>query len=244
MPSHAVILPAAGRSSRFRDAHYKKPFAPLANRAVWLHAADRFLSRRDVVQLIVVISPEDREEFQAKFGANLAILGVELVLGGAERADSVGNALAKVRPDVDLVCVHDAARPCLANEWIDRVFEAAAKTGAAILATPVTGTLKRAAPDGRIESTVSREALWEAQTPQVFRRQLLLDAYAARNGRNPTDEAQLVEWLGHPIQLVQGSPLNLKITTKDDLRFAALALQALPPPKLGGVGNPLDDMWR
>src|SRR5918994_4040479 len=144
MPTYAVILPAAGRSTRFRDQHYKKPFAVLGGKAVWLHSAERFLNRQDVKQVIVVVAEEDREEFNRKFGANLAIMGVEVCNGGAERADSIQNALAKVRDDIDFVAVHDAARPCLADKWIDQVFAAAEQSGAAILGLPVSATLKRA----------------------------------------------------------------------------------------------------
>jgi 2-C-methyl-D-erythritol 4-phosphate cytidylyltransferase len=241
----AVILPAAGKSSRFRDPHYKKPFVTLDNRAVWLHSADRFQNRDDVKQVIVVVSPEDREDFHSRFGAHLAIQGIEVVSGGAERSDSIANALAKVRSDIDFVAVHDAARPCLAEAWIDTVFAAAEKHGAAILATPVAGTLKRVA-NQQITETVSRDGLWEAQTPQVFRRQLLLDAYSRREGFAATDDAQLVERIGHPVAIVPGSPMNLKITTKEDLRLAAQVLKALPKP--AGLGNipPFAgaDLWR
>ena len=115
MPNIAVIMPAAGASRRFHDKNYKKPFAPLAGRAVWLHSAEKFLNRSDVKQVIVVIADEDSEEFHRKFGANIAILGVDVCRGGQERADSVEKALAKVKPDIDLVAVHDAARPCLAT---------------------------------------------------------------------------------------------------------------------------------
>ena len=239
-------MPAAGRSSRFRDQYYKKPFAPLENRAVWLHAAEKFLNRDDVKQLILVISPEDREAFYGKFGANVAVMGIEVVEGGGERSDSVANALARVRDDIEYVAIHDAARPCLADVWIDEVFAAARKSGAAILGIPVTGTLKRVGKNQLIAETVSREGLWEAQTPQVFRRQLLIDAYA-RRGREPsTDDAQLVERLGREVVIVVGSPLNLKITTREDLRLAAHALKALPKPKGLGALNPFadDDMWR
>ena len=208
MAKFAVILPAAGRSSRFRDKSYKKPFAPLANKAIWLHSAERFLGRSDVIQTILVIAPEDRADFNFKFSANIAFLGIEVIDGGAERADSVEAALARVKPEADFVCVHDAARPCLAEAWIDEIFAAAEKTGAAIFAMPVAGTLKRVGADRTIEETVSREHLWEAQTPQVFRRQLLLDAYAKRAGFQATDDAQLVERLGHPVTVVPGSPIN------------------------------------
>jgi 2-C-methyl-D-erythritol 4-phosphate cytidylyltransferase len=246
MPKFAVILPAAGRSSRFKDKHYKKPFAPLANRAVWIHAAERFLNRDDVAQVILVISPEDREDFNFKFAANVQILGIQVVEGGDERADSVGKALARVKPEIEYVCVHDAARPLLASEWIDRVFESAVRTGAAILAIPVAGTLKRVGANHLIEETVSRAGLWEAQTPQVFRRQILLDAYAKRGDFQATDEASLVERIGQDVTVVAGSPINLKITTQEDLRLAEQALKAMPKPKLSGSGHPFagDDMWR
>jgi 2-C-methyl-D-erythritol 4-phosphate cytidylyltransferase len=240
----AVILPAAGRSSRFSDRSYKKPFAPLANKALWLHAAERFLGRDDVAQLILVIAAGDRADFMMKFAANVAILGIEVVDGGEERADSVEAALARVKPDVDFVCVHDAARPCLTDAWIDQIFATAEKTDAAIFAIPVTGTLKRVGADHKIEETVSRQNLWEAQTPQVFRRKLLLDAYAKRAGFNATDEAQLVERIGHPVTVVPGSSINIKITTKEDQRVAEHLLKALPKPKLPGALNPFDDKWR
>lgn len=246
MAKFAVILPAAGRSSRFQDKHYKKPFAPLAGRAVWIHSAERFINRNDVVQTILVISPEDREEFNFKFASNVAILGIDVVQGGAERADSVQNALARVKPAADFICVHDAARPCMTDAWVDKIFEAAQRSGAAIFAIPVVGTLKRVGSDSTIQETVSRTGLWEAQTPQVFRRDLLLEAYAKRGDFQATDEAQLVERLGKKVAVVPGSPINMKITTKEDLRLAEQALKALPKPKNLGPLHPFadDDMWK
>lgn len=246
MSTFAVILPAAGQSSRFRDPFHKKPFALLDNKAVWLYAAEKFSARNDVKQMILVVSPEDREAFQEKFGGNVMMLGIEVVSGGASRAESVANALARVKPNIDFVAVHDAARPCIVAAWIDAVFAAAQKSGAAIPAVPVAGTLKRVGGDQRIVETVSRESLWEAQTPQVFRRQLLLDAYARAAGEPATDEAQLVERLGHPVTVVPGWPMNLKITTQDDLRLATQILKALPRPKLNTPAHPFadDDHWR
>ncbi len=245
MPSVSVILPAAGASRRFHDKNYKKPFVPLAGKAVWLHSAEKFLNRSDVKQVIVVIADEDMEEFQRKYGANIAILGVDVCRGGKDRADSVEKALAKVNSDCDLIAVHDAARPCLADKWIDTVFEAAAKDGAAILAVPESATLKRVA-QGKITETVNRDALWQAQTPQVFRREWLIEAYAARGGKSATDDAALVEMAGKSVTIVEGSPLNLKITTRDDLKLAEQVLKVLPKPKLDGFANPFadDDMWR
>ena len=246
MAKFAVVLPAAGRSSRFKDKHYKKPFAPLAGRAVWLYSAERFLNRDDVVQTILVIAPEDRDDFNFKFASNVAILGIEVVHGGAERADSVEAALARVKPEADFVCVHDAARPCLTDAWIDKIFQAAQKSGAALFAIPVAGTLKRVGGDMHVEETVAREGLWEAQTPQVFRRELLLEAYAKREGFQATDDAQLVERIGHPVTIVPGSPINMKIATKEDQRLVEQAMKALPKPKLSGPLHPFadGDMWR
>lgn len=240
MAKFAVIMPAAGRSSRFHDKNYKKPFVSIDGRAVWIHAAEKFLSRDDVVQLILVISPEDREEFTMRFAANVAIMGVDVVEGGAERADSVEQALGRVKSEVDYVAVHDAARPCIAEEWIDTIFEEAQKSGAAIFATPVAGTLKRATGT-TIDETVSRENMWEAQTPQVFRRDILLDAFAKRDGFNATDDAQLVEKAGGTVAIVQGSSLNRKITTREDLKLATQIMKILPKPKPGGTGNPFAD---
>jgi 2-C-methyl-D-erythritol 4-phosphate cytidylyltransferase len=244
--SFAVILPAAGKSSRFRDQNYKKPFAPLDDRAVWLHSAQKFLDRSDVKQTIVVVSPEDKEHFHDKFGANVAILGIDVVEGGAERSDSIAQALARVRPNIDYIAVHDAARPCLIDAWIDEVFAAAQKSGAAILAVPVASTLKRVGPQRTITETVSRENLWEAQTPQVFRRQLLLDAYARRGKQPATDDASLIEQLGHEVTIVPGSSMNIKITSKDDLRLASAILKVLPKPKTLGSLHPFadGDLWR
>jgi 2-C-methyl-D-erythritol 4-phosphate cytidylyltransferase len=246
MPKFAVIIVAAGKSSRFADKNYKKPFAPLAGKAVWLHSAEKFLARDDVKQVIVVISPEDREDFMFKFGANVAILGLDVVDGGDERADSVMKGLSRVKSDIEFICVHDAARPCLADEWITKVFDAAQKSDAAILAIPVASTLKRVAADQTTSETVPREGLWEAQTPQVFRRQLLLDAYAKRGNAAATDDAQLVERLGRKVTIVVGSAVNLKISTREDLRLAEQALKALPKPKLNNPAHPFanDDMWR
>lgn len=242
----AVILPAAGKSSRFGHPQYKKPFAMLAGRAVWMHSAEKFLNRQDTPQVIVVIAKEDREFFDFKFAANVAVLGIDVVEGGAERTDSVRNALGKVNDGIDFVAVHDAARPCIADPWIDRVFDAAAKHGAAILATPVADTLKRVDSSEMIQKTVSREGLWQAQTPQVFRRELLVEAYAKATPGQITDDAQLVEASGKPVAVVKGSPINLKITTQEDLRLAEQALKALPKPKFGGPAHPFadDDMWR
>src|SRR5262245_7236057 len=112
MSKYAVILPAAGKSSRFHDKR-KKPFADLDGRAIWVRAAELFINRDDVCQTIVVIAAEDRDEFQRRFAPNLAFMGVEVIEGGAERGDSVAKALERVNDTADFVAIHDAVRPCL-----------------------------------------------------------------------------------------------------------------------------------
>lgn len=226
-----MILAAAGKSTRFADPHKNKVFATIAGKPLWMYAAEKFSERNDVGQILIVISPNDKEMFNEKFAGNAAMLGIQAVLGGEQRADSVRNALMEVRADLNFVAVHDAARPCISERWISEVFQKAEKTGAAILATPCSSTVKRVTGDNTISETVPRTGLWLAQTPQVFRTKLLKDAYQQHpNPSSATDEAALVESTGHPVSVVEGSPLNVKVTTKADLKFAELALKVLPKP--------------
>jgi 2-C-methyl-D-erythritol 4-phosphate cytidylyltransferase len=242
MAKFSVILPAAGRSSRFKDRE-KKPFTNLDGRAVWLRSAELFITRDDVCQCLIVVAPDDEELFRRRYTANLAFMNVKIVAGGAERFDSVANALQRVADEADFVAIHDAVRPCLQQEQIDAVFAAAVAKGAAVLGLPVADTVKRADRQGKVEATVPRENLWLAQTPQVFRKDWLLAAYAdrARHGQAITDDAQLVELAGHPVQIVEGHPANIKITTKADLQLAEAILKSRPKPKGQGPIHPFAD---
>lgn len=242
MSKFAVIVAAAGRSSRFGSAssRERKVFRELKGRAVWLRSVEAFINRDDVAQTIVVVSPEDIDWFKDKFSANLAFLDLELVAGGDERSESVLNALEKVRSDIEYVAVHDAARPLITKHAIDEVFKTAEESGAAILITPVSSTLKRI-EGGKIAGTVPRGGVHEAQTPQVFRRQLLIDAYANRDESPATDESSLVEQAGHSVSAVAGSKLNIKITTQEDLRTAEALLEILPRGQALDALNPLAD---
>lgn len=247
MAKFAVILPAAGKSSRFKDKE-KKPFALLDGRAVWLRCAELFVTRPDVIQTLLVIAPDDMELFRRRFTANIAFMDIKIVEGGSERLESVANALALVKPEADFVAIHDAVRPCLTEELLNAVFSMATKTGAAILAVPVSDTLKQVDAHKQITSTVPREGLWQAQTPQVFRREWLVEAYAKRKDiKEPiTDDAQLVEAAGHKVHVVEGAATNLKITTKGDLLLAEAVLKTLPKPKPQGPIHPFageDEMW-
>lgn len=240
MPSFAVILAAAGKSTRFGESRRKKPFLELKGRPIWVRALEPFLKRDDVQQTLISIAPDDIDWFKDQFRANLAFMNLEIVPGGAERADSVENALRQVRNEIDFVAVHDAARPLLTPAWVNDVFSAAQQHGAAIPAAPVVSTLKRV-HEQTITETVPRADLWQAQTPQVFRRDLLLQAYEQRQGLQATDEAQLVEQLGTPVHVVESSAMNLKITTQEDFRMAEALLGALPQERALGQLHPFAD---
>lgn len=230
MPKFAVILAAAGQSTRFGESRRKKPFLELKGRPVWVRALEPFQQIENLVQSLVVVSPEDLDWFREQFRPNLAFMNVDVVAGGKERADSVQNALARVRSEVDYVAVHDAARPLITKIWVQQLFDAAEQNGGAIPAIPLTSTIKKVA-GGKIEQTVSRDKLWAAQTPQVFRTDWLRDAYAQRGAFNATDDAQLIERTGRPVAIVEGSALNLKITTREDFRVAEALLGVLPQEK-------------
>src|SRR5437867_5207566 len=142
MSAFAVIFPAAGQSSRFRGKE-KKPFTNLDGRAVWLRSVEQFITRPEVAQCIIVVAPEDQEMFRRRFGANLAFMNIQIASGGAERFESVANALALVKPEVEFVAVHDAVRPCVTESLINDVFAKAEQTGAAMLAVPISDTIKQ-----------------------------------------------------------------------------------------------------
>jgi 2-C-methyl-D-erythritol 4-phosphate cytidylyltransferase len=246
MSNFAVIVPAAGKSARFRDRE-KKPFANLDGRAVWLRSVELFVTRDDVCQCILVIAPEDRDLFRRRYQANIAFMNVQVADGGSERFESVARALALLKPEAEFVAIHDAVRPCLTEALVNAVFEQARKSGAALLGVPVTDTVKQVNDQRRVTATMPRQGLWLAQTPQVFRRDWLLAAYndRAKLGKDVTDDAQLVEAAGHPVTVVEGSNTNLKITTKADLILAEAILKCQPKPRPSGPVHPFaeEEMW-
>ena len=243
MSKVAVIIPAAGRSERFGGEN--KALAKVDGRPAFLRTVEHFINRDDVLQTILVVAGKELEQVRSKYGPNLGFMGVLLVEGGEERADSVAAGLENVKEEVELVAIHDAARPCVTAQMIDAVFAEAAKTGAAILATPLTGTVKRVSAAGVIDATVPREGLFEAQTPQVFRRQLIIEAYANRSteGEPVTDDAQLVEAAGHPVSVVKSDPTNIKITTKADTTLANAIIKARPKKAVSGLGAFEEAQW-
>jgi 2-C-methyl-D-erythritol 4-phosphate cytidylyltransferase len=227
-----VVLLAAGKSTRFSGLD-KKPFALLDGRAVWLRSAEIFSTRHDVCQILLVVPPEDEAEFRRRFAANLAFMEITPCVGGAERYDSVANALAALKPDAEFVAVHDTARPCVHPDQVDAVVSTGKATGAAILAVPIADTIKQADVQRHVTATIPRGGLWLAQTPQVFRTEWLREAHARRAEKKlkATDDAELVESCGRRVTIVDGAPTNIKITTNADLDLAAAILKARPAPK-------------
>lgn len=245
MKKAAVIICAAGSSTRF-GGDRKKPFVEIDGRPAFLRSIDFFAGRNDVKQVILSISKEDEELVTVKWGAALGFNGVKLCFGGTERFETVAKALEKVTGEVDLIAVHDAVRCCLTQDWLDALFAKAGQTGAAMLAAPVVATLKKVA-GGRIVDTVDRTGLYEAQTPQVFDAKLLKDAYAKLDTLDKTkitDDAQLVEAMGHPVWIVETDHSNIKITRKNDVPIADAIVRSRPKPKAEPFG-PYDEeaMW-
>ena len=226
----AAVIPAAGSGERFGAAG-NKVFQSLAGKPVWFHAASRLAARSEVGRIVMAVSPSDADRFSAEFAPLVEQLGIELVTGGAARTDSVKAGLDALAGDdsIRFVAVHDAARPLVSDADLAAVFATAWQTGAAILATPVSATIKRdvgppSLGPGQKSETVDRRELWVALTPQVFRVGLLKQAYQKHNGRPATDDAQLVERIGYDVALVRGSADNLKITFPEDLLVAEAIL--------------------
>lgn len=236
--SVAVILPAAGSGSRFGEEE-NKLFASLGSRSLWMHTVEIFLGRAEVGMIVLAVSRRDRERFEREIHELSGSDRIRVVLGGDERSDTVAAALDEIDRKsanmIEWVAVHDAARPLVRDTDLDGVFDAALRTDAAILATPVTGTLKREPAgnrDGGVDTgagfshgtTFDRRGMWVAQTPQVFRLSLIRRAYDRHRGRRATDDAELVERMGHPVALVPGAADNLKITYPADLLLAEALL--------------------
>jgi 2-C-methyl-D-erythritol 4-phosphate cytidylyltransferase/2-C-methyl-D-erythritol 2,4-cyclodiphosphate synthase len=230
----AAILAAGGSGVR---AGLKKQWLELGGESVLRRAARALVACEAVDELVVVVPPGEEDRGLAEVEG----LGrpARAIAGGAARADSVRNG-ARAAEGCGIVLVHDAARPFATPALAARVAEAAARDGAALAALPVTDTVKRAAVAARdgapiVEATLDRRALWLAQTPQGFRRALLLEAFEAAGDRaaEATDECALVEALGAPVTLVQGEPGNFKITGPDDVVRARSILEA---PVAMGVG--------
>jgi 2-C-methyl-D-erythritol 4-phosphate cytidylyltransferase len=235
----AAIICAAGPGTRFGGKRHKQ-FVDVASRAAFLRSVELFSNREDVKQILLAIPQEDEEIVNVRWGANLSLFNVKVLIGGATRFETVNKALSMLKDDIELVAIHDAARCCVMAKWIDDAIKTAAKTGAAILACPVTATLKEV-KDGVIIRTVDRTVLYEAQTPQVFEVTLLKKAHEAADKANMekiSDDSLLVEALGHKVSIVETDSSNIKITHTADVAIAEAILKNRPEPKKEGYVGP------
>jgi 2-C-methyl-D-erythritol 4-phosphate cytidylyltransferase len=224
--SVAALVLGAGRGERL-GTHAPKAFVPLLGRPILLHALDALAACPELDRLLPVVPAEELATL-ARWRAELEAIPrlAAAVAGGAERQDSVRAGLRALPAEVAWVAVHDAARPLVRPADVARVVAVAREHGAALLAVRVRDTLKRVR-GGRVVETPPRDECWAAQTPQVFRRDWLEEALAKAeaDGFLGTDDAQLVERLGLPVRVVEGDPLNLKITFPEDLALAEATLR-------------------
>jgi 2-C-methyl-D-erythritol 4-phosphate cytidylyltransferase len=215
----AAIIVAAGRGRRM-DSLLPKVFLPLAGRTVLARSVGTFLRHPGIDRVVVAVADEPAARRALADDAGR----VRLVAGGERRQDSVLNGL-HAAGEVDIVLVHDAARPLVEPSLIDAIIAAAAEFGAAVPITPVAATVKRLSGDGFVLTTVPREDLGLAQTPQGFQTRLLRRAFDSISaGQQATDDAALVERLGVRVRAVDGSPRNIKITVPADLELAEALL--------------------
>ncbi len=239
----AVILPAAGlgtrmgRTSAEKAGTSRKQFMPLDGSPILLHTVRKFAASPKITEIVVAVRHEDLEWVSELLRREIRGKGVRVVEGGNSRQQSVENALHSLDPDTDLVAVHDAVRPFIDLETIDKVVDEAAETGAAIVGIVPVDTVKQVTraqtTKAKIRATLPREKLVLAQTPQVFHYGLLVRAFdAARNdGFAGTDESSLVERLEVEVSVVLGSDRNIKITKPSDMDLARLFLEEESAPQ-------------
>jgi 2-C-methyl-D-erythritol 4-phosphate cytidylyltransferase / 2-C-methyl-D-erythritol 2,4-cyclodiphosphate synthase len=237
----AAIVVAAGRGRRLGGPG-NKVFLPVAGRPILWWTLRAFQRCEAIGEAVLVVGEDDVAAASQLVKAAAFSKITSVCPGGAERGDSVRAGLDRVAETAEVVAIHDGARPLVTPELIAACVAAAGRHGAVIPAVPVVDTLKRVGPDGTIAATVDRAELCAAQTPQTFRRALLVEAYArARaDGFAGTDDAGLVEHLGHPIHLVPGEPDNLKVTLPEDLERAAALLERRHPAGETRVGMGYD----
>ena len=218
----SAIIVAAGSSERMG---FDKLFAPIAGTPMIAYTIDAFERTPCVDEIILVGRTDSLPEFQKLLPAKTKVSNI--VPGGAERHDSVRAGLEKVNRSSEFVAVHDAARPMITPEKIERVFEACREHGAATLAEPITDTLKRVDVDLIVTSSVDRHQLYAMQTPQIFKRDLLESAYrkAAEKEIAVTDEVSAVELVRHKVMLVPNQDFNFKITYPRDFLLAEFVLR-------------------
>lgn len=221
-----AIIPAAGMGRRMNNA-IQKQYLSLGNMPLLVHCLHTFAAH-PAIDEIIIVTPEDQLDFcrwDIVHAYNIDKV-CAVVRGGNERQDSVRNGLRACQCSAeDIILIHDGVRPLIETETIDAVIAGVAEHGACIAAVPMKDTIKEV-HDGIIRSTPQRSNLWAAQTPQGFRCNLIVNAHeqALAHGFSATDDASILEWLGHEVAVVEGSYTNFKITTPEDLILAQALL--------------------
>jgi len=215
-----VVLPAAGEGRRFGEP---KQFRLLGKRPLLFHALRPFLEEDYIYEVVVVVPQERVKQTERELRSLTRAKTIRVVVGGPRRQDSVYQGVKALSPHCNLVCIHDAARPFLTPMMIEETVAACQKFDGAVVAIPSRDTVKQADRLTRqIHTTLPRETIWLAQTPQTFRRKPLEKALgqADQSGLMVTDEAMLLEEMGYSLTIVEGSPMNMKITTPEDWSLA------------------------
>ena len=221
----AAIIPAAGFGTRM-EFDYPKQFHKLGDAAILVHTVKAFLRNRHIDHIVVVVPSDSIEQTWKILSSHIEKHdGITVIPGGRRRQDSVQAGLDTLGEDVDIVLVHDGARPLVSQPVIDRCYEAVIASGAAIAAIPVKDTLKKGDRTSMVVSTIERKNLWHAQTPQGARRKLLTKAFFELGEKDVTDESSLLELSGIPVTIVEGSETNIKITRPEDLILATQIMQ-------------------
>lgn len=219
----AAIVPAAGASRRFGA---NKLWRPVAGAPLLVHALRVLQQHPSIRWIILPTRATDRRRVEVMLKRH-GITKTTLCVGGASRAESVAKAFAEIPAAADWVLVHDGARPCLSRAVLTRSLKAAARNGAVACGLPASLTVKSVDRRGRVEQTLDRNRLWFVQTPQIIRRDWFAKALAETNGtlaRYP-DDVSIVEAAGFPVRMILGDPLNIKVTTKEDMVLAEAILR-------------------
>lgn len=226
MSKLGIVIVAAGRGSRMKMA-VSKQYLLLQNKPILLHTIEVFQTIEEVDEMVITVSSEDVRTVQNWVEKYTLTKVKAVVAGGSERQISVHKGLICLSDDIEWVMVHDGVRPFVTEEAVIELLDKTKLKGAAVLAVPVKETIKSVGVEGIIESTPDRSKLWSIQTPQAFRRVILLEAHkaAADEGYLGTDDSMLVERRGVPVYVVEGEYNNIKITTPDDLSRAESILE-------------------
>lgn len=209
---------------------HPKQYHQISGAPLLVHTVRRFITHPQIDRTVVVVPPDWISRTVQMFEEHgLTHQSLTVIAGGRRRQDSVRAGLNTLNEDIDIVLVHDGARPLITHDLIDRCWKAVELHGAAIAAVPVKDTLKRGGSENRVTGTVDRNNLWQAQTPQGAQRELLLTAYEAAADMDVTDESMLLEHANIPVTLVEGEETNLKITRPEDLPLAENIMQQSAP---------------